>query len=409
MTIKDFRAGEHATILLTGGRAPATLEMARAFHKEGHRVLVAESARHHLCRVSKAVACSYHVPAPRENRSGYLDALESIAERESVDVLIPTCEEIFYIAQDIERLRSHCVVWACGLEQLRELHNKWSFVKLAERLGLSVPRSEQIRTREEWLALAAEKWLGEGFVLKPAYSRFASRTVFLEAGEASEARRRLLLGRLPALSLHAPWVAQRRVYGRELCTYSLAFEGKLVAHTAYRSKYRVGRGASVYFKAMMHETSRIWVDRLVKELGFTGQIAFDFMEEEDGTLYALECNPRATSGVHLLSGDSRFAQAFLQPSAGEALGFSLKDASSSRAMLAAAMPAAAWSGVRSIRELRNWLDAVRSARDVVFRRQDLRPSVEQLFVMYDAWRTSRKNGLTLAQATTIDIEWNGEE
>lgn len=32
---------------------------------------------------------------------------------------------------------------------------------------------------------------------------------------------------------------------------------------------------------------------------FTGQIAFDFIEESDGTIRAIECNPRATSGITL--------------------------------------------------------------------------------------------------------------
>jgi hypothetical protein len=73
------------------------------------------------------------------------------------------------------------------------------------------------------------------------------------------------------------------------------------------------------------------------------------------------------------------------------------------------MLAAGARGIRSFRELREWQDAFRSARDVVFDRADLRPCAEQLRVLFDAWRTSRKHGITLAQATTIDIEWNGEE
>ncbi|MHA7964266.1 ATP-grasp domain-containing protein [Paenibacillus sp. CAU 1782] len=406
MSIEDYPDSRGLTILLTGGRAPCTLELARSFHSGGHRVLVAESARYHLCRVSRAVERSFFVPAPNADRQRFLQAIEDIVTEQRVDVLIPTCEEIFFVAQGLESLSRHCNVWCPPLEQLRELHDKWEFVRLASCLRLAVPESRLIGTPQEMLAFGKEA-LDRHMVLKPVYSRFASRVIFLDMGD-SEAKRVALLRKAAAsVSPETPWIAQRQVDGRHISTYSIAHEGVLLAHAAYPGRYRIGAGATVYFEPLEHAPSLEWVSRLVCAIGFSGQIAFDFIEEEGGELYALECNPRATSGIHLFGTDGRLREAFLSPNELKASG-SLISPERSVSMLAAGMLAAAPGNISSWSGLRSWFGDWRSARDVVFRRGDIKPSIEQLGVLLESWRVSRKEGLTLSQATTRDIEWNGE-
>jgi hypothetical protein len=465
------------TVLLTGGRAPCTLALARLFHAAGHRVLVAESVEHHLCRVSKAVERSFRVPPPNGTPGVYVAALADIIVREQVDVLIPTCEEIFFVAMGLDRLAPLCRVWAASIGQLRELHDKWLFAKLARRLGLAVPDTCLITSDAEWLALAdggrqeqagklngaageagpvgAADWLGGDLVLKPAYSRFASRVLFLTKAGTVEDRRRVLAGTLPDLSAAAPWVAQRRIDGQHLCTYSVAYEGALIAHAAYPCLYRVGEGATLHYEPIHHEGALDWVRRFAAATGFSGQLAFDFIETASegegnpGVLYAIECNPRSTSGILLFgsevarqteygeqmehAGHMEYGQqdnaeqmrhvgqmgqapaghglaaAFLQPEALRDSGTLLTPGpGAGSVMLSAPMLAC---GLRSFRQaggLGRWWRAYRSAHDGVFHRSDRRPAVEQLRVLRDAWRVARANGITLTQATTIDLEWNGE-
>ncbi|MEC0136256.1 hypothetical protein P4H94_05080, partial [Paenibacillus macerans] len=57
---------------------------------------------------------------------------------------------------------------------------------------------------------------------------------------------------------------------------------------------------------------------------------------------------------------------------------------------------------------RSWLAAARGSRDAVFRTDDFRPWLEQALVVYDAFRSARRLGITLTEALTYDIEWNGE-
>src|SRR5258708_3602315 len=138
------------TVLLTGGRAPVTLELARLFQRAGHRVLMAESLPWHLSRPSRAVSANFQVPPPRQDPRGFTRALASIVRRERVDLVLPTCEEIYAVARgraELEaaggRREKPLVVLAEPLETLRGLHNKWLFAEKARRHGLCVPATRR--------------------------------------------------------------------------------------------------------------------------------------------------------------------------------------------------------------------------------------------------------------------------
>jgi hypothetical protein len=61
-----------------------------------------------------------------------------------------------------------------------------------------------------------------------------------------------------------------------------------------------------------------------------------------------------------------------------------------------------WKGVK------RWLHDFASANDVVFLRSDVRPFMEQLGILAQFRRVSLERGVSLLEATTADIEWNGE-
>lgn len=77
-------------------------------------------------------------------------------------------------------------------------------------------------------------------------------------------------------------------------------------------------------------------------------------------------------------------------------------------MLSAAM--LSYGLVQAVRErtLGEWLRAWRSSRDVVYRREDPKPFAEQFRLLAWTRRTAARHGLTLQEASTSDIEWNGE-
>ena len=97
----------------------------------------------------------------------------------------------------------------------------------------------------------------------------------------------------------------------QICTYSVCHNGRITARTSYPSTFTAGQGATSAFQHMDHPGTFNWVKTFVAKNKFTGQIAFDFIQSHDGQIYALECNPRATSGVHLLTSHQNFTEVFL--------------------------------------------------------------------------------------------------
>jgi hypothetical protein len=48
-----------------------------------------------------------------------------------------------------------------------------------------------------------------------------------------------------------------------------------------------------------------WIATLIAGLGgYHGFLAFDFIIDQDGTPWAIECNPRLTSGIHFLNSEA---------------------------------------------------------------------------------------------------------
>ncbi|HUN21684.1 MAG TPA: hypothetical protein PK299_00970 [Anaerolineales bacterium] len=381
------------TVLLTGGRAPVTLELARAFGRQGWRVLVAESLHPHLSQYSRFVAQTYPVPAPNQRPFAFCAALLDILRREPVQLLIPTCEEVFWVALFHAQLSAHCVVFCEPRTRLKALHSKWEFVQLAQKLGLSVPTTHLL-TNPAPIAQLQQAY--SPLVYKPEYSRFAEQTHIAPP--------------LPPAIFPSPqarWVAQTFVAGRTLCTYSIAWRGKLLAHACYPTVWQAGKGAAVYFRALQRPATRRWVETLVSQLGLSGQFAFDFIERADGTCLAIECNPRATSGLHLLASQAGLVRCFAEPDACQTCiepAPAEPPAQLALAMWVYALPQALRQG-----KLSAWWQDWRQGRDVVGAVGDHAPLWGQLLSTAKLVQRARQAHISPTAASTVDIEWNGED
>lgn len=375
------------TVLITGARAPAALDLARKFAAAGARVVVADSARAQLGRRSRAVARSYRVPPPNRRPDEFVDALVRIVRAEGVDLVVPTCEEVFFVARGRDVLGAHCAVLAEPLDVLRRLHSKWEFPRWAAELGLPVPATTLVTSAEQLADVPRP------FVLKPVFSRFGTHVhVVVDAVPAVDVG--------PARS----WVAQELLTGRQICTYSVASAGRLVAHAAYATEFTAGPGACIAFEPVDHPGVDAWVRRFVEGSGVSGQIAFDFLFTADGEAVPLECNPRATSGVHLLGDD--LPAALLAAAAGRATE-PVRPAPDARSMITTAMLSFGLASVRSWSGLRRWARVVAGSSDVIAVRGDRRPFVSQFAVLAENGLLALRTRRPVIECSTHDIAWDG--
>ena len=276
-------------VLILGARAPVCLEWARAFHAAGARVTVADSVAWPLARASAAVDRYVRLPEPRYATNEWLDAIAAEIERGGIDLLLPTCEEVFYLSYGMARLPASCRIFTSDIALLRRLHHKGHFARLTAGWPVAAPETRLLETVADVEDLYGE---AAGWVFKPAYSRFAASTLIKPTA-----------GRLRKIRPTAlqPWVAQRFVRGREHCSFSVFVDGRVTIAASYHPRYRVGRGSGILFEPTSPPQLPEFLERFGAITGYTGQAGFDFIEDESGRLHVLECNPRATSGIHLLS------------------------------------------------------------------------------------------------------------
>lgn len=283
------------TVLLTLGRLPKALDLARGFSKAGCRVLVAEPYGWTLAGASRHVAREFKVPPPSAGKAAYLAALADIVVREAVDLVVPVSEETMHVAHLAGMLPLATRLFTMPPEQVIALHDKASFVRAAQAMGLAVPQSAPLGSAEA----AALAQTGP-VVVKPVFSCSGRGLSILRAGEP-----------LPPADPAEPAVVQRFVEGPEHSTCTIAQDGRVLATMVYRGAVMSG-SVAVAFERVEVPAINAWVEQFVAQSGWSGFISFDFIVDAAGVPHGIECNPRATSGVHFWEGED-IARAVLEP------------------------------------------------------------------------------------------------
>ena len=373
-------------ILLTLGRLAKGLELARSLHRAGHRVIIAEPFSLHLSKPSFAVKKSYRVTAPRINLEQYLSELKEIVEREQIELVIPVSEEALYASRLASRLDHRTKVFGPGFEQMARLHDKLAFARRCHSLGLSAPETCPADADEaERIARSVD------YVIKPIHGCSGIGLELRQRGDA-----------LHPSDRSATKLIQERVYGRQISSFSVVRNGKVLITALYEGDVYLGT-VSVRFKRVedMPKVER-WIERFVQAESYTGFISFDFFVAENGTPYAIECNPRLTSGVHLINradlGALVCGQAIDAPRFKRHRYY--QDAH-------ATLTYAVGQITRPLTYLKT-LGKVLTTKDVMFDWRDPLP----FFLMTPmSWETIRQgifDGTPLAEAATRDILWHGE-
>ena len=377
-------------ILITSGRSPVALDLARQFHGGGHEVMIAETMRLHVCRFSNSVSKSFKIPSPRTNTEEFIQKLIEIAEKEKIDLIVPVYEEIIYLSKESYRFPKHCKIFSPTFELLHEVHNKWLFNKKIGSMGFDTPQTFLIKTPDDLKKIDPTKT----YALKACYSRAALGLKKIIPGHP-----------LPEIHIQPnnPWIAQEWLTGKGYCTYSICQEGKVVAHAVYPVGFTVDGHGCLAFEAVDHPGIKAWVEKFAKETNFTGQFAFDFIETEN-KLYSIECNPRATSGAHLFNSHDRLDLAFLNQTQEMIL-----PKTGNKKQLAIAMAVYGWRRNASPNNtFSKFLKEFVGVKDVVFSAKDLLPIIAQPLIFSGIWLKSLRFSLNLPAFFMYDYEWNGD-
>lgn len=267
-------------ILLTGTRSPVTRDLALAFAACGHQVHGIDSVDGSVARpvLDSFTRCA----APVQQFDRFAEDARTVVDRLKPDLIISLCEDIFY--------------WRCAsmpdwplftpdMGVLMQLHSKFAFIALAQSLGLPAPKTQRLDGPTE---------RPEACVFKPEFSRFGV-SVRIKPSQAPQAA--------PTAN---PWLRQDWIDGEDLSAHAITRDGQLRAVAIYRSAWRAKGGASYHFDPVEPEIApavEAMMAALASALNLTGQFGCDLRRDRHGQLWLIECNPRATSGLHLLAHD----------------------------------------------------------------------------------------------------------
>ncbi|ALJ14160.1 ATP-grasp domain-containing protein [Sphingopyxis macrogoltabida] len=382
------------TVLVTGARAAAALDIARDFAAAGYRTFCADSASARISRWSRRTGTFLSYPAPRADAAAFAKRICELVDELSVDLIVPTCEEAFHLAAPALAPRLADRLFQPPLATLRDLHDKYRFARLAAGFGLPVPETHLLESEADVARFADGS---AGWVFKPCFSRFGEAAL---VGPAAGELRRVE----PAPG--RGWVAQRRVPGGEACFYAVARDGELRAFAAYRSDWRLGGGASFGFEPLdaakavaLREIAAVLAGRL----SLTGQFACDAIFDANGQPWLIECNPRATSGVHFLAGEGRLAAA-IDGSGEDCLGGDGRPRHLLPAMLSFGLGVALRRG-----DLGGWIAALREGRDVIGQPGDRLPALGAFADGLGFAFRGMLRGASASAMTVADIAWDGED
>ncbi len=363
-------------VLLTGGKMTKSLQLARSFYDAGHEVILVETDKYWLSghRFSKAVHGFYTVPAPEKDNEGYYQGLLNIVQKENIDVFIPVSSPVasYYDSVAGTLLAEHCEIMHFQPNITKMLDDKFALCQQADTLGLSAPQAFLITDPQEILDFDFKNNQGRKYILKSIKYDSVSR---LDMTKLPFEGMEDYVKKLP-ISKDNPWAMQEFITGKEYCTHSTVRKGKIRLHCCSESS-----PFQVNYQHINNPEIYRWVEKFVKELNISGQISFDFIQSEDGTVYPIECNPRTHSAITMFYNHPGVADAYINDGKNDEKPIIPLTNSKPTYWLYHEI----WrlTGIRSLSDFQAWIKKITTGTDAIFQVNDPLP-----FLMNPHWQIS---------------------
>jgi predicted ATP-grasp superfamily ATP-dependent carboligase len=370
---KTIPTTERKRILITGAKMTKALQLARSFHRDGHEVFLVETHKYWLSghRFSNAVKGFNTVPAPEKDSDGYCQELLNIVKKNDIDLFVPVSSPVasYYDSLAKKVLEPYCESIHLDPEVTKILDDKYAFCSKASELGLSAPKVFRITNSQQILDFDFESD-GSKYILKSIPYDSVLR---LDLTKLPFAGMESYVKNLP-ISAEKPWVMQEFIRGQEYCFHATVRNGKIRLHCCSKSS-----PFQINYEQVDNPEIYQWVEKFVREMNLTGQICFDMIQVEDGTVYPIECNPRLHSAITMFHDHPRVAQAYLVD--GEAGDEAITPLANSKPTYWTYHELWRLLDIRSLSELKAWWSKITKGTDAILQPNDPLP-----FLMLHNWQ-----------------------
>lgn len=279
-------------VLLTEGSSLTSREVVSCLGPAGYHLEVLDPDAICVARFSRWVKRVHRCPHAGADPLAYVESLGRVVEERRIDVVLPTHEQAWLLANARPLLAASVRVSLAEAAAFERVQSKIEFARLLDELKLPQPGWRVVDGIDDLEDLVFPYWL---------------KTAFSTAGqgvrEVLDARSRDQA--LTALLGEGPVMAQQPAAGQYGQVQGLFDRGRLVAvHTNVQRRSGVGGSAAARL-SVDHAAPREHIAALGEALSWEGGLTLDYMHE-DGTPQYIECNPRtvepgnaAASGVNI--------------------------------------------------------------------------------------------------------------
>jgi predicted ATP-grasp superfamily ATP-dependent carboligase len=272
-------------ILLSEGSSLSSREAITALGLAGHRVELLSSDPWCLGRFSCFVTRVHRAPASGADPDGYLAAVLDAVRDRQIDALLPVHEQAYLFAAARKKLPPGLGIALADFEAFEQVQSKASLAELLTRLDVPQPRTEVVRSADEF---AADRPY-------PFFVKAAFGTASTGVWQVRDAGRRdaLLLEFEQRNTFAEGLLVQAAVTGPLERTQAVFDRGRLVASHIYRQVAEGPGGGDVLKISVVRPEVREIVEKIGQALQWHGALSFDYiLDKATGTPNFFDANPR---------------------------------------------------------------------------------------------------------------------
>jgi predicted ATP-grasp superfamily ATP-dependent carboligase len=279
--------------LITSSRMPFALDEIRKLGRRGHQVFASDTFSSAPGNHSRFVTEAVVTPSPRFEAAAFVSKIREVVREKRIDLVLPAFEEALILAKHAAELPARTFI--PSFDTLLTLHNKVTFLELARKLGLRTPHTTVVNDQRE-LRAAIRGY--DSFFARPAFSRAGVR-LFTDTGPLAGA----VSIEETNPSQANPWIVQQYVHGVDVCTFSVVQHGRVAAHTTYVHPREIEHAGGIVFESVDEPEALAIAQQIAEATRYHGQMSLDLRRTREGFV-CIECNPRPTAGVMMLSGQA---------------------------------------------------------------------------------------------------------
>ncbi len=292
--------------LVTTSRMPFAVDEIRKLGEAGHDVTAVDTFKASPGSHSRYAARHIEVPQPKQQTEAFIDAIVGIMADQRIECLLPMFEEVFYLAAHRDRLEGACELFFPAFDTLAKVHDKVSFSTMCRELGLPVAESITATSPQELEDAIGrfDHWFARAAYGRGGLNILTNTGPLAGEGSVEEA--------MPTPD--DPWLVQEYLQGVDLCSWSVVHHGEVVLHSTYEHALTIDNRGGIVFESVDAPETLAAAQKIAAELGWNGQVSFDFLRTDDGVHHLVECNPRPTDGCTLATPDE-MSTALFEPAA----------------------------------------------------------------------------------------------